>query len=153
MDLLAKPRSALLKHFMGWTTFTTTWVSCSCHNIYLFFFSHTHFVSIFCLNFQNLYIYVGISMLVTCGEQHQRRRESWSAFTNQYIIQSVEQLKFIVRLQFRLLYSSISRVFWWVVFGKKSLDSIECSLFGQGRGNEEGKVDEKLIWIYLIPCL
>jgi len=55
-------------------------------------------------------------MLVTYGEQHQRRRESWSSFRNQYIIQFVEQQKFIVRLQLRLLHSSINSVlmssFW-----------------------------------------
>jgi len=58
-------------------------------------------------------------MPVTYGEQHQRRRESWSSFRNQYIIQFVEQQKFIVRLQFRLLLSSINPVFWWVVFERK----------------------------------
>jgi len=37
-------------------------------------------------------------MPVTYGELHQRRRENWSACRNQYIIQFVEQQKFIVRL-------------------------------------------------------
>jgi hypothetical protein len=142
VDLLSKLRSALIKHLLGWTTLTTTWVSYSNYNIYLFYFflSHTHLVSIFCLNFQNIYIYVGISMLVTYGEQHQRRRESWSSFRNQYTIQFVEQQKFIVRLQFRLLHSNINLVFWWVVFGK--LNNVDCSLFGLGRGIKERKMNK-----------
>jgi len=37
-------------------------------------------------------------MPVTYGELHQRRRENWSACRNHYIIQFVEQQKFIVRL-------------------------------------------------------